>query len=191
MRCSTWPLAVCLTATVLATACSSDDESEQNPSSDAATTGGSSGSGTGGTGTGGSGTGGSSTGGTGTGGSATGGSGTAGGAAGAVGTAGAAGAAGAGTACEQLDACCDTTSTILRTNCRTIVATGMAAQCTAVMGIFCNGGVDGGTGDAGGGCTALQQCCAALSGAQRSNCETIAGLGNDFQCNIIASQYCP
>jgi hypothetical protein len=188
---------VWLTATVLATACSSDDESGQTPSNDAATTGGSSGSGTGGTGTGGSGTGGSSTGGsstggTGTGGSATGGSGgTAGGAAGAVGTAGAAGAAGAGNACDQLDACCDTTSTILQTNCRTIVATGMVAQCTAVMGVFCNGGVDGGSGDAGGGCAALAQCCASLSGTQRTQCETIAASGTDFQCNILAGQFCP
>jgi hypothetical protein len=196
MTSSNWPWAVWLTAAVLATACSSDDENEQG-SGDAATTGGSSGSGTGGTGTGGggtggTGTGGSSTGGTGTGGSATGGSGgSAGGAAGAVGTGGAAGAAGTGNACDQLDACCDTTSTILRTNCRTIAATGMLAQCSAVMGIFCNGGVDGGTPDAGGGCAALQQCCATLSGPQRTQCETIAASGTDATCNLVAAQLCP
>jgi len=202
MRFSNWSWAVWVTATAIATGCSSDDESSGNPEGDAATTGGSSGSGTGGsaTGGGGSSTGGSSTGGSSAGGSATGGSsgtgGSVGGAAGAVGAGGAAGAtgaAGAGNSCDQLDACCATTSAPLRTQCQTIASTGMLAQCSAVLGIFCNGGtgLDGGTGDAGGGCAALQQCCAALSGIQRTQCEVLAGSGNDMQCDTVAFLYCP
>jgi hypothetical protein len=94
---------------------------------------------------------------------------------------------------DQLDACCATTSAALRTQCQTVASQGMLAQCGAVLGIFCNGGtaVDGGTRDAGGGCAALQQCCAALSGIQRTQCETLAATGNDMNCDTVAFLYCP
>lgn len=136
-----------------------------NDAGDGAATGGA-------TGTGGAGTGGT----TGTGGAGTGGVGT--------------GGADAGTACTALDACCATLSGQLHAACTTISGAGDQANCTAVTSFFC-GPLDGGTGtgDAGGGCTALAGCCPE-TGARANQCNQVVNLGDDTICDQVATVFC-
>lgn len=204
----------CVLAGTLAIACGSDSESN-GPSGDAGLDGASGfggsssgGSSTGGTSTGGSSTGGSpSTGGTSSGGTSTGGTSSGGTSSGGSSTGGASGDASApvdggadattdgpaATACEQLQTCCDNlgAGSALQPSCQQQVDTGMEANCSVVMGLFCGQvSTDGGLNvDAGATCQDLSTCCASLPSAQQADCTTIAGLGSAQICGLLLSSY--
>lgn len=152
--------------------------------------GGTAGASSGGVGGGGSGAGGTSAGGTGAGGRATGGTGAGGRAMGGVGGAGTGGATGG--ACQTLGDCCKTVQAALRPSCDQLATTGTAAQCNAVLGLYC--GSDGGSvvpsTDAGNACATLAACCPKL-GAQKAQCDQVVSAGVALACSVFESSFCP
>lgn len=211
MRIRPFPQAILL-GTWLVAACSSSESGstkktgDGGPTSDADTTGtgadGGSSSSSGGRASAGGGTsvGGTSGAGTSAGGSSAGGGASANGGTSAAGGASAAGGRNAGAggrnvggACGDLALCCPTAG-IFRPSCEQQVATGMAASCSVLTGLYCqaDGGARPNTSDAGGECTDLRACCATLKAANdKTQCGQIVDLGNEGACAQIHAAYCP
>lgn len=120
-----------------------------------------------------------------------------------------AGGGDAAAACTQLGTCCETVPLVLKTQCEAYATGGLAAQCSALQGVFCSDAgfpgfpdasipFDAAVPDAGLGsdagrpaqCTELAQCCATLPANQASSCTTVSQFGAAVQCQALRAAFC-